>query len=209
MQPNARMMMGLRRFAGIVGLVALGAAFAGQANAGCSSFDAPKSVVPAWTLPPAAQGHAGFVRVGYEYVSHDQGDPPNVVGLWKVTFTAKGNTGAGAPPDGALIDAGYVVWHADGTELMNSGRPPMTQSFCMGVWKQIGPARYKLNHFALSWDPTGTVFVGPANILEEVTLDATGNHYSGAFTIIQYAIDEYTVLAHITGTISASRLTEN
>jgi hypothetical protein len=42
----------------------------------------------------------------------------SIVGLWSVTFTAENNPGG--PPDGTVIDAGYVTWHADHTELMNS-----------------------------------------------------------------------------------------
>ncbi|MGH8260827.1 MAG: hypothetical protein ACREUG_14200, partial [Steroidobacteraceae bacterium] len=82
-----------------------------------------------------------------------------ITGLWKFVFSAKGDTGPGAPsnaipmPDGATVDAGFVTWHDDGTELMNSGRTPASGSFCMGVWKQTGPRTYELNHWALSWIP--------------------------------------------------------
>ena len=119
----------------------------------------------------------------------------SIVGLWQFTFTAKGN-GLGGPPDGAPIDAGYVSWHGDGTELTNSGRDPSTSSFCMGVWKRIGYTEYKLNHWALSWVPASAsctplagnsgCFLGPTNIQEDVIVDETGNNYSGPFTIDQY-----------------------
>ena len=126
-----------------------------------------------------------------------------ITGLWKFTFTAKGNTNI---PDGAPIDAGYATWHADGTEIMNSGRPPMTGNFCMGVWKQTGHKTFKLNHVALSWDPSGTTFVGPANIREVVTVDGTGNNYSGTFTLTQYDTNG-NVLVQVLGVISAQRIT--
>ncbi len=126
-----------------------------------------------------------------------------ITGLWKFSFTAKGNANI---PDGAPIDAGYATWHADGTEIMNSGRPPMTGSFCMGAWKQVGKSTFKLNHVALSWDPSGTTFVGPANIRERVTVDTTGNHYSGTFTLTQYDTNG-NVIVQILGVISAQRVT--
>ena len=126
-----------------------------------------------------------------------------ITGLWKFSFTAKGNANI---PDGAPIDAGYATWHADGTEIMNSGRPPMTGSFCMGAWKQTGRRSFKLNHVALSWDPSGTTFVGPANIREAITVDSTGNHYSGTFTLTQYDTNG-NVLVQILGVISAQRVT--
>ena len=126
-----------------------------------------------------------------------------ITGLWKFSFTAKGNANI---PDGAPIDAGYVTWHADGTEIMNSGRAPITQSFCMGVWKQTKSNTFKLNHMALSWDASGTTFVGPANIREQVTVDHSGNAYSGTFSITQYDTNG-NVLAHVVGVIAAQRIT--
>ena len=127
----------------------------------------------------------------------------SIVGLWNFTFTAKGTPGI---PDGTLLDAGYATWHSDGTEIMNSSRPPQSSSFCMGAWKRVGRT-YRLNHFALSWDPTGTTFVGPANIRETVAVDRTGGRYVGTFTIDQFAEDGTTVLAHVTGTVEATRVT--
>jgi len=142
---------------------------------------------------------------------------PSIVGLWHFVMTAKGNEPPG-PPDGAVIDSGYVTWHSDGTELMNSGRAPTTGSFCMGVWKQAGRSTYKLNHYALAWawDPVtpatgpgtgGADFVGPANIREVITVDHTGDHYQGTFTLTQYAADGTTVLAAVTGTVTGTRIT--
>ena len=65
---------------------------------------------------------------------------------------------------------------------------------------------YKLNHFALSWDPTGTNLIGPANIREEVVLGRSGNSYAGTFTIDQFDTDG-NVLAHIAGRVTATRIT--
>ncbi len=73
----------------------------------------------------------------------DRDHRASIVGLWKFTFVAEGNSGNPAPfnpPDGATLDAGYVQWHSDGTEIMNSGRDPATGSFCLGVWKTTGPS---------------------------------------------------------------------
>ncbi len=136
---------------------------------------------------------------------------PAIVGLWKFTFTA-------STPFSGPFDAGYVQWHSDGTELMNSGRAPTTGSFCMGVWKQTGRSTYKLNHFALSWafdasTPStgpgtgGADFVGPTNIREEIIVDKSGNSYQGNFVLIQYEPDGTTVVATITGTVKATRIT--
>ncbi len=134
-----------------------------------------------------------------------------IVGLWQFAFVARGNASPPGPPDGAPIDAGYVTWHSDGTELMNSGRPPASGNFCMGVWEQIGRSTYKLNHWALAWSPDGSTFVGPANIREVVTVDHTGNSYQGTFTLTQYEPDGIKVVAPtpIIGTVTGKRITAN
>lgn len=112
----------------------------------------------------------------------------------------------------------YVTWHADGTELMNSGRAPTTGNHCMGVWEQTGPSTFKLNHFPLAWEfdantPStaqgtgGADYIGPANIRETVTVSRDGSSYEGYFTLVQYAADEKTVLADIAGVVNATRVT--
>jgi hypothetical protein len=135
----------------------------------------------------------------------DDSERAPITGLWKVKFTSKGNTGIGIPDD-ATIDEGYATWHSDGTEIMNSGRVPKTGNFCMGVWKKTGRSSYRLNHFALSWDPTGTTLIGPTNIREEIVLDNQENSYSGTFTIDQYDTEGHLVV-HISGVVSGQRIT--
>jgi hypothetical protein len=131
-----------------------------------------------------------------------------VVGLWKFTFLSLGNS-AYKIPDGAQLDAGFQSWHSDGTEIMNSGKPPITSSFCMGVWNYNYKTGYKLNHYALSWDPTGQTFEGPANIREQVQVDRTGNNLSGTVTIDQYDATGTTIQMHLGGTVSATRINPN
>jgi hypothetical protein len=56
--------------------------------------------------------------------------------MWRFTMTVPGPNGATI-----VIDDGYSQWHADGTEIMNSGaHAPNTSNFCLGVWAQIGPS---------------------------------------------------------------------
>ncbi len=129
-----------------------------------------------------------------------------ITGLYQFTFTAEGNPPPG-PPDGTVIDQGFVTWHADGTELQNSGKNSASGNFCMGVWEKTAPHNYALNHYALNWDPTGQVFIGPVNIRESISLARDNNSYSGSFTLDQYAPDGTTLLAHVQGTVAASRIT--
>ena len=83
---------------------------------------------------PSSTPRAGYLPASFA-LRDDDSEDASIVGLWQVTFTSKGTSGI---PDGTVVDAGYATWHSDGTEIMNSGRPPITGSFCMGVWKQVG-----------------------------------------------------------------------
>jgi hypothetical protein len=180
-----------------------------EGGCGYSPSEAPAAPARPQQKSSGAQGHyrlASLVMVSArERNSDDDSDRAAIVGLWKVKFISKGNTGIGIP-DGAPLDDGYATWHRDGTEIMNSRRAPKTGSFCMGVWKQTGRSSYKLNHFALSWDPTGTTLIGPTNIKEEIVLDGSENSYSGTVTIDQYDTEGH-LLVHISGIVSGQRIT--
>jgi hypothetical protein len=144
-----------------------------------------------------------------------------IAGMWNVTFVSDGIAPNPVPKD-VMVDFGTVQWHDDGTEIMISGgRAPSEGDVCMGVWEQIGPFTYKLKHIALAWvsedtppsmggpGPTPAQFLGPAIISEVVTLDKSRDTYQGAFTIDQYATDEKTLLVHISGTVTGTRVTVN
>jgi hypothetical protein len=199
------------RLAAAVGAAALAAGFTSTASAGCSPFEsvpAPgQRAAPSTPAPkaPAVNGYEGVQLVQAASITGFQRadwhfDDPVIVGLWHIQFILGEGT-----PDEMVIDDGFATWHADGTELMNSGRPPITGSFCMGVWKQTGPFSFSLNHFALSWDETGKNFIGPTNIRETVTVDRRGNSYTGHFTITQFDPDGNN-LGGPSGTIKATRI---
>jgi hypothetical protein len=180
-------------------------------NTGCGYFPGKAPAAPVRPQYRSGQPLLVLISEHNDPGSDNDSDSAEIVGLWKFAFTA-------TSPFVGPLDAGYVTWHSDGTELMNSGRAPTTGAFCMGVWKQIGHSTYKLNHFALAWafdanEPAtgpgtgGAIFVGPANIREQVTVDPSGNNYEGTFTLVQYEPDGITVLATITGTVTATRIT--
>jgi len=141
-------------------------------------------------------------------IADDERDP--IVGMWHVTFTAQGNEIG--PPDGTPIDNALVTWHSDGTELMNSARPPQDGQFCMGIWKKMGKGTYKLNHFAWFGNDTANAPsgignpTGPTRFFEEVTLSPDKKHYTGTFTLDAYDAAG-TQVAHIVGVIAATRIT--
>jgi hypothetical protein len=154
----------------------------------------------AFLHPQSWQDQGGLGTASFALTSYSA-DP--IVGFWKVLFTAKGNAEI---PDGTPIDSALVVWHADGTEIMNSGRPPQDGNFCMGVWKRT-TSGYRLNHFALGNDTSGNP-AGPTHIVENVSLSPDTNHYAGTFTLDAYDTSGNNV-AHIIGVIAARRITVN
>jgi hypothetical protein len=196
----------LKRLTVVAGIVLIGTILAAKANAECVTLSNPKALQPqSW------QGNDLFQKGSLLLVSDHDVDP--IVGMWHVKFTAEGNTGSMAPPDGTPIDNAFVQWHSDGTEIMNSGRPAQDGNFCLGVWKRTGKSSYKLNHFALANDtenaPSGIGNpAGPTQIGENITLSRDGNSYSGWFTLDAYDTSGKNV-AHIIGKISATRITVN
>jgi hypothetical protein len=154
--------------------------------------------------------HPLLIRTGFD---GDDDDNPSIVGIWHVIFTAQ-TQNENAIPGGAVIDNAVVVWHPDGTEIMNSSRPAQDGNFCLGVWKHTGKRTYLLNH--IPWQ--GNVFnpavapdvVGPpqagVQIIENVTLSPDGKSYSGTFNLRGYDTSG-NVYVSFTGVLSAKRIT--
>jgi hypothetical protein len=202
----------LRKMTTIVGLVLVGTILTATASAECLSY-LPGHKTGAVVSPQSWSG-ATFRPASLLMISdHDSEDAP-IVGFWKVTFTAEGN-GKEGPPDDTPIDSAYVQWHSDGTEIMNSGRPPQNGDICLGVWEKTGRSTYKLNHFALGniIDPTNPTAIGPpggpTQIVEDIILSRDGNHYTGMFTLDAYdtSSNGNKLLTHIIGVITATRIT--
>jgi hypothetical protein len=149
------------------------------------------------------------VQSGRAYLTEVDEPLASIVGMWHVTFTAKGNSEG--PPDNTPVDNAIVVWHSDRTEVMNSGRPAQDGDFCLGVWEEVGKCQYKVSHFAwMGNDTTNPGGVGkptgPTHIVEDVTVSADGKHYSGTFTLDAYDTS-FNLTTHITGVLQGTRIT--
>lgn len=208
---------------GVVGMALLSAAAGAQCLSGAWRGGASNGP----TNNHQAVSGARLISAAYrpDKDDDDQGSGrASIVGMWHVHLVAQSTVNL---PNltGVEIDAGYQQWHSDNTELLNSGgRGPATSSFCMGVWEQVGPRRYRLNHFAISWTqgpapnansgPTNTR-TGPTSIVEDVTLSPNGKTFTGTFTITDYSETDsasgssLSFADSITGTISASRIDVN
>jgi hypothetical protein len=188
------MVAAFKKMTAALAVALVGVVLTATANAACGDVSKPGASLQPQSWQRVGAGSASLLQVS------ENADA--IVGFWQVILTAKGNPG---PPDGTVIDKGFSQWHSDGTEILNSSRPPVTQSFCLGVWKRTSPGHYKLNHFPISWDQNSNL-VGVANLREEVTLSHDGKTFTGTFTIDQYD-QAGNLLVHITGVVSGTRIT--
>jgi hypothetical protein len=168
--------------------------------AGLAALAAAAAVAPAaWagcgTIQPAAWD-GGSVTARLAPASFSL----SIVGLWSVEFLVGGQK----------QDWGYAQWHADGTEIMNSGgRSPATENFCLGVWRQTGSSTYHLVHHALSYDATSGQINAQVTITEDVTVDPSGNHFTGPFAYDIYDPTGRQLLQHVPGQINGQRVLPN
>jgi hypothetical protein len=187
------------KWAPLMGAVLLGLAMIPNAMADCG--------MPAKAKPSVWQPVYGGARVMRAALGNDRDrdDEPSIVGMWHVVFTGQTmNGGAYELPN--PFDNSVVVWHADGTEIMNSSRPAQDGNFCLGVWTQTGRLKYFLNH--IPWqgnDPMGNP-QGGAQILEKINLSPDGNSYTGSFSFTAYDTTGKVTLT-VTGTLAATRIT--
>jgi hypothetical protein len=163
----------VRKFLATLGIVIVTIAFSTIASAQCANINLDQLKSGHFQKQSFDQLMSGQPRL---QTVDDSVDP--ITGFWKVSLLLGTDT----------IDSAFVQWHSDGTEIMNSMRPPVTQSFCLGVWKKVAPSKYALNHYAISYNPDNTL-LGVTSIRESITLSKDGNHYTGTFTITQYDSD--------------------
>jgi hypothetical protein len=192
-----------------MGALALVFSIAPAAMAQCGLPNKP--IKPSSWSPQDGVTKPRLVRAAFD--NHDDFEP--IAGMWHVVFTAKTQNGETIPVSGGVvIDNTVVVWHPDGTEIMNSSRSAQDGNFCLGVWKHTGDRTYLLNH--IPWQ--GNVFnpaaapdaigapQGGAQIIEEITLSPDGNSYTGTFTLHAYDTSG-NVYMWFTGVLSAKRIT--
>jgi hypothetical protein len=190
-----------------VGLVlALAIAVIPNAMAQCMS----KTVVkPAsWSSSHPAGARLVQMQAAF-HKSDDDDDGPSIVGMWHVKFTALTQGGV---PVNFTLDESIVVWHSDGTEIMNSGRPAQDGNFCLGVWARVGKRKYVLNHIPWGGNDAANAPGGIGNpqaghqLLEAINLSPDGNSYSGNFTTRAYDQNKQPGPV-LTGVLTATRIT--
>lgn len=197
------------RFVSCVVAAGLTCVLASAAQAECGFSNRP--IKPSGWQPEMGATLPQLVTAAFD---EDDQNGPSIVGMWHVKFTAHTQDGEAIPSPGAVIDNSVVVWHPDGTEIMNSSRSAQDGNFCLGVWKRTGTRTYLLNHIPWQgniFDPTvppSTVGAPQAGdqIIEYITLSPNGNSYAGTFTLKAYDTSG-NVYTWFKGTLSAKRIT--
>ncbi len=174
---------------------------AGCANTGSQSPSAFRSVSQTFQAMKARQQSQ---RAGAR-AQAPQAASPSIVGYWHTVFLIDPDAGySTAGPN--VFDEGFDAWHADGTETLNDISPPPTGNVCIGVWAQTGPLTYVLKHPSWFYGEDNTTVIGVGTITEQVTLDPSGNSYSGTVTINLIDLTDAN-LFHAEATLMAERLT--
>jgi len=187
----------------LCGLIALASAM--QANAACMDSllhqNSPTRSLGPLRMFPAVYRPLGAATGDLVRVNDDGDADGSIVGLWQFQLT------------GFSVDYGTQAWHADGTELMFSGgQNPETGDICQGVWRYVGRSTYTLNHIAMGWMAPGGPFGLRVHFHMIVTLDRSGNSFSGSYKAAVYAVsptdpfDESVQLASGTGKVTATRV---
>jgi len=214
----------IKQAGGLAGTVItsfLALTFAGQASATCQV--AAEQQMPAAksqrspVFKPAVYHPAEFLSAAFTASPDQISSSAAIVGLWE--FEVRAAIDEGPFRKGDLLDWGLATWHDDGTEIQfSAGRPYDAGDVCMGVWKPTGRDKFHLNHIALGKDlGTGATFDGLTNIRADVTVDRTGNHFTGSYLIIQYAgnpidgteFDQSSEQYRFIATVSANRVSPN
>jgi hypothetical protein len=147
---------------------------------------------------------AAFASVAYADAGDSRSaDPDPIVGFWYVKFTSD--------VAGMFFDWGYSQYHSDGTEILNSGTG--ARKFCTGVWKQTGPFKFEVNHFAIAYTyGASPTFIGIVNIRESITVNSDHNSFAGTFTLAIYdgsgnLLEPPNGPGLVTGTMEGHRIT--
>jgi len=141
--------------------------FAARADAQCGVSLNHNQIAFRAALPAMSE------RITAQETAAQIGDESTIVGLWDVKFIS----------DNQVVDEGYDQYHSDGTEILNDTPPPATGNVCLGVYVKTGGNTLKLRHPSWIYDPTNTMVIGRATILERITLDRGGRTFKGTFTI--------------------------
>jgi hypothetical protein len=94
-----------------------------------------------------------------------------LVGTWRVTVS----------PDGIPPFQAFNTFNADGSSIeFDNSNPPGQQTIAMGPWERVGDRDYMMVEVNQLFDDHG--YAGELRVRAKITLDASGDCYTGPFT---------------------------
>ena len=160
--------------------IAIAAVFVGTAGAKCGPQTQNNPIALAHVRPLVLKTTPMVTRPA-------DGTPavePSIAGLWSMQIVA----------DGQVVDEGFDMWHPDGTELLNDTSTPSSGAVCIGIWTKTAPYTYQLKHPSYIFDDANVNLIGLVIIRETITLDPSGNSYTGTL-----ATDAYDLMGNSLG----------
>ena len=121
---------------------------------------------------------------------------PSIVGYWYVRFTV----------DDQLVDDGFDTWLSDGIEVLNDTSTPSSGNVCLGAWTKTAPYTYTLKHPSWIFDDANVNLIGVAIIKEQITLDPSGNSFTGTTEVDLFDLSG-NALNTFTSDLSGKRIT--
>ena len=158
----------------------------GPSNNGTYSYNAYKARPYRPKTTAASKRNADQPTAGTEVT---------IAGLWHTEFL----------DGGMVVDEGFDLWNSDGTEILNDTTSPLSGNVCLGVWAKTGTFTYTLKHPSWIYDDAGVNLVGIAYLNEKITLDASGDAYTGDISIDAFDLDG-NPLSHFDAKIAATRM---
>ena len=158
-------------------------------------------------MPRSWKGHSGSLMP----ISDDSSNDP-ITGMWHATFTAMGNEVG--PPDNTPIDNALVVFHSDGTEIMNFGAAAAGQQFLSRRLEEGGQVEIQGESHPMVWQrhyqrtERDRESFGADENFREHRFESGWEALHGRFTLDAYDTAGNQV-AHIVGVISATRVNTN
>lgn len=135
-----------------------------------------KKRIPLSRLMSAMKAHTPPVAAS----ASGQVPEPSINGLW--------STGE-LMSDDTVVDTGFEMFSMGGTHVLNDPSPILEGNICLGVWTQVAPYTYVVNHPAYIYDDQGVNVTGTVSIYEKIVLDPGGDSFTESLKVVVRDLD--------------------
>jgi len=170
-------------------LAILGGISTSTAFAGCGR-PSPTNILPMTAAEKAAARQFGST------LAEGPSRAGDIVGLWISTISSGGQD----------IYQAFESFTKDGLEILNDNGSTLNGNVCLGVWTATGRNKLKVYHPSWNYDNSGNL-IGTVIIKEEITLDASGDTFTGTVTVDVLDLNNKPVQPTLQATLTGKRIT--